>query len=473
MANFKISSWNIKHMHDAIAPGGKDAARLPFIREQIAQMDPDILCITEATPDLPLLRQWAATLHVPYVVPTIPGTDAALAALPHNPRKALCGLYGYPDNVLSGSQWIWFLVKAGHNLGANLGAELQDPKIWRRFAASQYADAADQERSDGKWGLFYWAERKAGTWGHVRQPQVLVATIGGLRVELIGAHLRSKLNRTNPKEVWTDETRSEFADPFLREVMNDRIKLATEAENIRKYVDARFAQDAAPAVMVMGDLNDGPGREVFERKHLYFDLIGNLQGSIAPAARSHHVHPAAGGKRPVPPHPQRCRHRRTRHSRTGERDAATPGAGNQRSPAGVGDVVAGLSGGPAGPGSGQGAAAAQGKAGQAKAAEQHRPGRRFRHATRARIIEQGAAGEDEAAGIAARAVEIFNQRRDRHDPAGRGQQREGARAWRDAVLRGGAGDRAALGAAIKLADIGLIDEQRHHAIVGREAGQAH
>ena len=281
MANFKITSWNIKHMHDAIAPGGKDSARLPFIREQIAQMDPDILCITEATPDLPLLRQWAATLHVPYVVPTIPGTDAALAALPNNPRKALCGLYGYPDNVLSGSQWIWFLVKAGHNLGA----ELQDPKIWRRFAASQYADAADQERSDGKWGLFYWAERKAGTWGHVRQPQVLVATIGGLRVELIGAHLRSKLNRTNPKEVWTDETRSEFADPFLREVMNDRIKLATEAENIRKYVDARFAQDAAPAVMVMGDLNDGPGREVFERKHLYFDLIGNLQGSIFEAER--------------------------------------------------------------------------------------------------------------------------------------------------------------------------------------------
>ena len=190
MAQFKITSWNIKHMHDAIAPGGKDAARLPFIREQIAQMDPDILCITEATPDLPLLQQWAATLHVPYVVPTIPGTAEALAKLPNNPRKALCKLYGYPDNALYGTQWIWFLVKAS----LNLGAELQDPKIWRRFAASQYADAADQQRTDGKWGLYYWAERKAGLWNHVRQPQVLVATIAGLRVELIGAHLRSKLS---------------------------------------------------------------------------------------------------------------------------------------------------------------------------------------------------------------------------------------------------------------------------------------
>jgi endonuclease/exonuclease/phosphatase family metal-dependent hydrolase len=267
-------------MHDAIAPGGKDAARLPFIREQIAQMDPDILCITEATPDLPLLQQWAATLHVPYVVPTIPGTAEALAKLPNNPRKALCKLYGYPDNPLSGSQWIWFLVKAL----LNLGAELQDPKIWRRFAASQYADAADQQRTDGKWGLYYWAERKAGLWNHVRQPQVLVATIAGLRVELIGAHLRSKLNSTRTG-IWEDEARTTFTEPYLKEVMNDRIKLATEAENIRKYIDARFAQDANPAVMVMGDLNDGPGREVFERKHLYFDLIGNLQGSIFEAER--------------------------------------------------------------------------------------------------------------------------------------------------------------------------------------------
>ena len=281
MATLKITSWNIKHMHDVIAPAGKDAARLPFIREQIAQMDPDILCITEASPDLPALQQWAATLHVPYVVPTIPGTDAALARMPGNPRKALCALYGYPDNVLSGSQWIWFLVKAS----LNVQAQLQDPKIWRRFAASQYVDVADQARTDGKWGLYYWAQRKAGEWSHVRQPQVLVATIAGQRVEMIGAHLRSKLNRTSPRDVWVDAEKTEFAEPFLKEVMNDRIKLATEAENIRKYIDARFAQDEGPAVLVMGDLNDGPGREVFERKHLYFDLIGNLQGSIFEAER--------------------------------------------------------------------------------------------------------------------------------------------------------------------------------------------
>lgn len=95
-------------------------------------MNPDKLCITEATPDLPLLQKLAATLHVPYVAPTIPGKDEALVKMPSNPRKALCKLYGYPDNALFVGQWIWFQAKAS----LNLQAELQDPKIWHRFAAS-------------------------------------------------------------------------------------------------------------------------------------------------------------------------------------------------------------------------------------------------------------------------------------------------------------------------------------------------
>jgi hypothetical protein len=63
---------------------------------------------------------------------------------------------------------------------------------------------------------------------------LLVATIAGLRVELIGAHLRSKLNSTRTG-IWEDEARTTFTEPYLKEVMNDRIKLATEAESNGKH----------------------------------------------------------------------------------------------------------------------------------------------------------------------------------------------------------------------------------------------
>ncbi len=32
--------------------------------------------------------------------------------------------------------------------------------------------------------------------------------------------------------------------------------------------------------MVCGDMNDGPGREFFERQFLFFDLISNIQGDV-------------------------------------------------------------------------------------------------------------------------------------------------------------------------------------------------
>ena len=33
-------------------------------------------------------------------------------------------------------------------------------------------------------------------------------------------------------------------------------------------------------MLVLGDLNDGPGKELFEREYLFFDLVSNLQGNV-------------------------------------------------------------------------------------------------------------------------------------------------------------------------------------------------
>ena len=49
---------------------------------------------------------------------------------------------------------------------------------------------------------------------------------------------------------------------------------------MRKYIDQKFEQTEKPAIFVMGDLNDGPGKEVFENQYLFFDLMSNIQGDI-------------------------------------------------------------------------------------------------------------------------------------------------------------------------------------------------
>ena len=72
---------------------------------------------------------------------------------------------------------------------------------------------------------------------------------------------------------------------YLTEATEARIKLATEARNIRRYIAAKFDQLAQPGLLVMGDCNDGPGHDYFEKQYLFFDLISNLQGDVMIAER--------------------------------------------------------------------------------------------------------------------------------------------------------------------------------------------
>ncbi len=109
---------------------------------------------------------------------------------------------------------------------------------------------------------------------------MLVFNWNGQRVEAIGVHLKSKLVRIN-RFHGTPEQKREYEV----EALKARIKLATEAANVRAYIDARFTQEAAARIFVLGDMNDGPGKEFFERQYLFFDLVSTLQGDVFFARR--------------------------------------------------------------------------------------------------------------------------------------------------------------------------------------------
>ena len=74
-------------------------------------------------------------------------------------------------------------------------------------------------------------------------------------------------------------------EEYIREALTARIKMATETINVRAYIDAEFEQVPNPAIFVMGDLNDGPGKEYLEEHFLFFDLVSNLQGDVFWARR--------------------------------------------------------------------------------------------------------------------------------------------------------------------------------------------
>jgi hypothetical protein len=49
---------------------------------------------------------------------------------------------------------------------------------------------------------------------------------------------------------------------------------------VRFFIENRFRNEEHPLVFLLGDLNDGVGKEYFERLYLFHDLLSNLQGDV-------------------------------------------------------------------------------------------------------------------------------------------------------------------------------------------------
>lgn len=265
----KVSTWNIEHFKKPLAQPNKPSNknRLKNISDEILQINPDILCVVEAPGDLVALRNWAdlpiasGGLGAKYKIPTIEGTDDILNADPDDPRDALQDLYAMKGNSISGNQWIWFLVKDG--IFGEDEVKFQSPGVWQGLTGQH------------QWPVHYWGDLGVKNASHWRHPQVLTLTKGNHSLEIIGAHLKSKINR---KKMFDDN--NNLTKEYVDEALRARIKLGTEANDIRKYIEARFNQESNPRIIVCGDMNDGVGRKYFERQYLFFDLISNLQGDV-------------------------------------------------------------------------------------------------------------------------------------------------------------------------------------------------
>ena len=267
------------------------------IAEEIRRIDPDVLCIQEG-----------------------PSTGN-IARLKKFCDEDLDGRWTAIDRPsgdtwhIRGSQGIFFLVKTAR-LDA-LQPRLLSQTAW--FEATEMESRTDITR-DGtgehnkKWPIIHPLFKPDGAaslpepedetegsedmpdlidreHSHYRHPQVLVLTVGNRRLDVIGCHLKSKFGGEEYRPAGEQRLRRERGERLTaaqtkmilaaeQTAVEARIKLSTEATNIRYFIENRFRNEPNPALFVMGDMNDGVGKEVFERKYLFHDAISNLQGDV-------------------------------------------------------------------------------------------------------------------------------------------------------------------------------------------------
>lgn len=248
---FKVTSWNVEHFdnlfNEAVSATTRSRydRRMETIAAELRELDSDIFCILEGPRSLERIKSFCTRFLADDWQPV--------------------GLPAGEEYATRGTQYIWFLVRREDLPHFSL----QSPRIWKEFAGA-------------RWPVHYWGEFAMEEHAHYRHPQILVLEESGIRVEFIGLHLKSKFVQRGKSDWEAGGTRQQ---DFIRAAIEARVKLTTEATNVRDYIERRFNQSAEPYIMVMGDLNDGPGKEYFENLYLYFDLISNIQGDIFFARR--------------------------------------------------------------------------------------------------------------------------------------------------------------------------------------------
>lgn len=293
MPPFKLTTWNVEHANATLSqfegtarPKGRQTvadmrdlarAKMAAIAAEIAAVDPDILFVCEGPA----------------------GEDRALRYFAEVASNYLLVRHGDPSGkayATRGQQWLWFLVKAAFPVPVSL----LPVETWQAFTRDQ----TEGLTADGSWRVSMPALDKAtgrplphalAGHRHYRHPQLAWFDWQGTRVEIIGVHLKSKfVNQRDPNKRWQRPASGRFADivaaieaspGFMVEAVRARAKLTTEVVDIRHYIDRRFEQEASPAIFVVGDVNDGPGKELIERWFMLHDLIGNLQGDVFFARR--------------------------------------------------------------------------------------------------------------------------------------------------------------------------------------------
>ena len=243
--SLKITTWNIRwldRLFDNV--NEKKQKRIDAIKAEIMEINADVLCIQEGLKGESKMDSFCKdVLEDNYFL-----------------VKAIDN-----DYKIKGRQWIWFLVKK--ELIDN--ASLLPTRIYDEF-------------SNPSWDVNYWSDFETTKHRHHRHPQVLILTWKNIRLELIGLHTKSKYVESG-EEDW--KAGGERRKEFIKNAIKARIKMTTEIANVRDYINTKFEQVSNPAIMVMGDLNDGPGKEFFEKQYIFFDLLSNLQGDVFEAER--------------------------------------------------------------------------------------------------------------------------------------------------------------------------------------------
>jgi hypothetical protein len=135
---------------------------------------------------------------------------------------------------------------------------------------------------------YHWDEvAKATLEDFTRKPAVLRFKIGTKRYELMLFHTKSKISKLKRKKQYTQRDKTAIIS-----ALRSRQKLSAEMAAVRRYLSHAILSKRVHGCILMGDLNDGPHRDIFEEHFLIHNIVDELRGGFhREPALMHHAFP--------------------------------------------------------------------------------------------------------------------------------------------------------------------------------------
>lgn len=250
MPNMSVATINGEWMNDWFTPDATDAEFKPtFTRDG---QD----CDTDAT---------ASRL-----AGLIDAVDADAVALVEAPSRS-AELRLFVDNYLTTNGAASYRFILGDSGGSQKLALLFKPAA----VAFELTPSTDLPLLLEPWAADVDGDAVLDEYRFTRTPLACRIQIAGVRLELIVAHLKSNFINQG-REQWEDPARR---PDFIKAALRNRRRIANEAMRIRRYLEQRLDTDPDAAIVVLGDLNDGPGQDYFEELYLAHNVTDILVGS--------------------------------------------------------------------------------------------------------------------------------------------------------------------------------------------------
>jgi endonuclease/exonuclease/phosphatase family metal-dependent hydrolase len=142
-------------------------------------------------------------------------------------------------------------------------------------SAIQLASHSDIENLIDPWICDVDGDAVLDEYHFTRNPLVVNVKLGGHELKIVVAHTKSNFIN-NGRAMWENPATRQT---YIIAALQNRRRISSEGMRVRTYLDSLLRDNQSSLILVLGDLNDGPGKDYFEENYLTHNVTDIVVGS--------------------------------------------------------------------------------------------------------------------------------------------------------------------------------------------------